>query len=69
MFLISIIDTLWLRGERDDLVGDLVLGWDVSGFLSPPVAVCGRRLQLRHVMSSAASQVDVMVYQVVYQVV
>jgi hypothetical protein len=52
---------LWLRGERDDLVGDLVLGWDVSGFLSPPVAVCGRRLQLRHVMSSAASQVRVMV--------
>ena len=43
------------------MVGNLVLGRDVSGFLSPPVAVCGRRLQLRHVMSSAASQVHVMV--------
>ena len=40
---------------------DLGLGRDVSSFLSPRVAVCGLRLQLRHVMSSAACQVDVMV--------
>ena len=62
--LVGILDVYyiylsWVRGDGDDLVENLVLGRDVSGFLSPPVAVCGRLLQLRHVMSLAVSQVDV----------